>query len=101
LEDFKKSNNGIIPSLMFFLFNFVMTLAQPHNECKVQNYELFFQVPHLDVPFDNKEVKLICALVLFCFFSTYLVFVLFHTLEHQNFIIASDLVIPPQLSIKV
>jgi hypothetical protein len=24
LEDFKKSNNAIIPNLMFFLFNFVM-----------------------------------------------------------------------------
>jgi len=76
-------------------------VVQPHNELEVQNYELFVQTLHSHGPLDKKEVKHICILLLLSPFLICWIFILFHTLEHQSFIIASNLMITTQLSIKV
>ncbi len=41
-----------------------------NSRFEVQNSKLFLQAPHLDVLFDSKEVKLICAMVLLLLFLT-------------------------------
>jgi hypothetical protein len=76
-------------------------VAQPHNELEVQNSELFVQTFHFCGPLDKKEVKHICTLLLLPPFLICWVFILFHTLEHQSFIVASNLMIIAQLFIKV